>query len=179
MPSVKSISAISQSCNPYYSPNSCVFCAFDRIWKHGTYSRTATYAKEFKNPPEEKVVQRYLCQNPACKRTFGQLPEDILPYCRFPFDEFISLSKKAVSGKGTYSIWKSCRLLFVSLAAIKRLLTLFKRVLSFIQNWCRELDIPIIPELNILCTRLLTKHTWFAFSTRWYHALYPKRLWQM
>lgn len=179
MPSVKSISAVSHSGKSHFRPEYCVFCAFDRIWKHGIYSRKATYAKNFKNPPEAKVVQRYLCQNPSCKRTFGQLSENSLPYCRFPFEEFLLIQKELVSGKSSYSIWKSCQLLFVSLAAIKRLVILFHKALTFIQNWCRELDIPISTDFRVLFSELLLKHSWFTFSIRWYHALYPRRLWQL
>jgi len=89
------------------------------------------------------------------------------------------IQKEIISGKGAYFIWKSCQLLFVSLATVKRLVILFQKALTFIQNWCRELDIPICTDFKVLFSELLLKSSWFTFSTRWYHALYPRRLWQM
>ena len=177
MPSVKSISAISYSGKSHIRPETCVFCAFHKIWKHGAYSRTATYTKVFKNPPEAQVVQRYRCKNPSCRRTFGQLPIGTLPYCRFIFDNFLWIQQQTSSGKTAYSIWKNCHLFLVSLAAIRRLLILFRQVLTFVENWCRELDISITSDFKVMCSQLLSKYSWFTFSTRWCHALYPKRLW--
>lgn len=177
MSSDKNILVNPSACKSFSQPKCCVFCSFDRIWRHGTYSRTATYSKTFKNPPEEQQVQRYHCQNPPCKRTFSQLPPGILPYCRFWFQDICQINQLDNSGLTAYAIRKQCQLQLVSLAAIKRLLVFVKRTTNFLQNWCREITLPVSPDLIRLSSQLLSSHTWFTFSIRLYHALYPKRLW--
>jgi hypothetical protein len=165
-----------ESCKEHPNPN-CPFCNYFIVWKHASYIRTGTYSKILKNPPDEKKVQRCKCQRPGCGMTFGVLPSETLPYCRFDFNDFLYIHSQCCQGMSAYAIHKACQLQQVSLAAIKRLLVLFKRVMRFIKNWCSEIDEPVTENLNAMCLSLLGKRSWFAFTSRWYHALYPARLW--
>lgn len=165
-----------EGCKEHSNPN-CPFCNYFIVWKHAKYIRTGTHSKSHKNPPEERKVQRCKCQRPGCGRTFGILSGDTLPYCRFDFNDFLVIHAQSRKGMGAYAIHKACQLLQVSLAAIKRLLVLIKRVMRFITNWYRETGEPITEDLKAMCCSLLKDQSWFKFSSRWYHTLYPARLW--
>ena len=178
MPSSINVSDLENVCNGN-PPEVCCFCGSVHIWKHGHYIRTGFYWLTEQNLPPGKSIQRYLCQSPACKRSFSELPDNILPYCRFFFDDFLVLYEKKLKGTSAYSIWKTCHLFEVSINAIRRLLCLFKRVLLFVQNLYRELRGDVTEELKGMSLPLIKENTWFGFNYRWYHAIYPARLWEI
>ncbi len=178
MPSAINVSDHENVCNEL-RPKSCCFCGGIRIWKHGHYNRTCFYLKISINPPPNIKVQRFLCKAPACDRSFSVLPQDAVPYCRFFFKDFRQLYDYSQKGGSAYSLWKSCSLPGVSLSIIGRLLCLFKKVLSHVQRLCREVDEAVSENLNGMSHFLIKTHTWFGFTTRWYHALYPARLWEI
>ena len=165
-----------EGCKGHSNPN-CPFCNYFIVWKHAKYIRTGTHSKILKNPPDEKRVQRCKCQRPGCGKTFGALPSDTLPYCRFEFKDFLSIYVKTRQGMSAYAIHKACQLQQVSLAAIKRLLVLIRRVMTFVTSWLREIDEPVNEDLKTMCIFLLKSRSWFKFTSRWYHAIYPVRLW--
>lgn len=179
MPSVNNLSDNTNTGNPDFHPDCCIFCFFSHCWKHGTYIRKGSHSRNLKVPPEEKVIPRYLCKRSSCGRTFSVLPQYTLPYCRFDFEDLLFIHAQYSSGMRAYSIWKTCQLQQVCLSAIKRLLILIRRAMVFIQNWCRETDNPVTNNLKSMYFALLNNHSWFEFTSRWYHALYPRRLWQM
>jgi len=158
-------------------PN-CPFCDYVIVWKHTRYIRTGSHSKTLKIPPESKIVQRYLCKRPGCGRTFPVLPEDTLPYCRFGFNDFLSIYAQYLKGLNAYTIWKACQLIGVSLRTIVRLLSLFKKVLPLVQKLFQELDGKVSKDLDSMGQFLVKKFSWFGFTSRWYHALYPLRLWE-
>ena len=166
-----------EGCKGHSNPN-CPFCNYFIVWKHAKYTRMGTHSKTHKNPPDEKKVQRCKCQRPVCGRTFGVLPSETLPYCRFDFNDFLSIYAQSLKDMGAYSIWKACQLWQISLATIIRLLALIKKVMRFIENWCRETDEPVTEDFKAMCFSLLKNRSWFTFTSRWYHALYPARLWE-
>lgn len=178
MPSDINVSVSSHDCNEQ-RPKSCCFCSGIRIWKHGHYLRTFFYLKTSINPPMGKKVQRYLCKDATCDRTFSALPQDVLPYCRFFFNDFCQLYENFEKGGTAYSLWQACHLMEVSLAAIQRLISLFKKVLILIHNLCRELDINLTENLDSMSHFLIKKYSWFGFNYRWYHSIYPARLWEI
>lgn len=178
MPSGINVSDHSIIGNPDFRPTTCIFCSFILCWKHGSYVRKGTYYEELKIPPEEEKIQRYLCKRAGCGRTFSVLPSDTLPYCRFKFRDFLCIHDQYQKGATAYSIWKSCRLQQVCLSAVKCLCTLIRKVMLFVQNWCREIDEPVSNDLKSMCFTLLERNSWFGFTSRWYHAFYPNRLWQ-
>ncbi len=169
---------IDEKCCKGSSPRpNCPFCDYVIVWKHTRYLRTGTHSKIPKNPPESKIVQRYLCKKPGCGRTFPVLPENTLPYCRFGFNDFLSIYAQYRKGLNAYTIWKACQLIGVSLSTIVRLLSLFKKVVPLVQKLCQALDGKIPKDLDSAIPFLVKNYTWFGFTTRWYHALYPARLW--
>ena len=170
---------IEEHCFKKYSPRpDCPFCDYIIVWKHARYIRTGTHSKILKIPPEERTVQRYLCKSPDCGRTFPVLPENTLPYCRFDFKDFLCIHALYQKGMSTYSLWKSCHLAGVSINVIVRLLKLFKKVLALVQSLFRELNGEVNEDLASMSHFLIKKYTWFGFTSRWYHALYPARLWE-
>ena len=177
MPSAINVSDPENVCNEL-RPKTCCFCGGFRIWKHGYYYRTCFYLKISINPPIGKKIQRYLCKAAACDRTFSALPQDVLPYCRFFFEDFLHLYEYSQKGGSAYSLGKACNLVGVSLAIMVRLLSLFKKVLPLVQKLYRELEEKVSEDLNNMSHFLVKKYTWFGFTTRWYHALYPARLWE-
>jgi hypothetical protein len=160
-----------------HSNPACPFCAWTVVWKHFTYKRYGTHVKELKTPPDYELVQRCLCKNPACGRTFNVLPPDTLPYCRFKFGDFLLSARRFKEGASAYSIWKSWPDKSVSLKVFIRLRTLIKRVQVFIAAWARELELSTSGFLDDLCRSILIMVSWFTFTTRWYHAIYPRKLW--
>lgn len=155
----------------------CPYCSWSIVWRHTSYKRTGFHSREFENPPRAIIVLRCLCKNPLCGRTFGVLPSGTLPYCRFAFEDFLSISRRLLLGATPYSIWKSWPNSTVSLKAFAGLFSLIKRVMAFISAWVRETGLVVTGILEYMCRPLLEKVSWFTFTTRWYHALYPKRIW--
>jgi hypothetical protein len=177
MPSVNNVSDHSIIGNPDFRPEACVFCFSAHCWKHGSYIRRGSHSPNLKIPPEETVVPRYLCKRPGCGRTFSVLPSGTLPYCRFGFEDFLWIHAQYYEGMNAYSIWNACRLQQVWLGTVKRLLIFIQRAMVFVRNWCRETDNPVSGDLKSMCFALLKDCSWFEFTSRWYHALYPSRLW--
>ena len=163
MPSFINVSDSKNVCNEL-RPETCCFCGSTHFWKHGHYIRTGFYWLVLKNPPPEKKIQRYLCKASSCDRTFSALPEDVLPYCRFFFKDFLHLYENSLKGGSAYSLWKICHLMEVRLRTIVRLLSLFRKVLSLVQKWCREMDGTVTENLGYLSHFLVKKYSWFGFT---------------
>ena len=166
-------------CKKYLQRPNCPFCDYSIVWKHARYRRTGTHSKILKTPPVSKVVQRCLCKSPGCGRTFSVLPEDTLPYCRFGFNDFLTIYVQYQKGLNAYSIWKTCSLIGVSLRTIVRLLSLFKKVLPLMKKLYQEFEGQISKDLSSMCQLRVIKFTMFGVTTRWYHAIYPARLWEI
>jgi hypothetical protein len=77
----------------------CPYCGFSRSWKHGKYRRKG-FHRPLVGPRQELVaVQRYVCRAPPCDRTFSELPEDVLPYCRFFLSDLLGIEDDWTEGK--------------------------------------------------------------------------------
>jgi hypothetical protein len=179
MPPFSKLLELIYNFNCLVQPKSCCFCSFTKIHKHGTYFRKGTHEAKPKSPPGRYEVQRYLCLSSSCKRTFGQLPPDLLPYCRFRLKEILQIARLQKVGLSAYAIWKKLALWLVSAKAIKRVLNFISRLILFVQDLCRENDIPVSLNLCDLFQHLFGRYTWFSFTTKLYHAFYPKRLWSL
>lgn len=163
--------------NKKHSNPPCPHCAWTVVWKHASYIRTGTHARELKNPPDTEIVTRCICKSPVCGRSFGILPPSTLPYCRFKFDDFLSISLRHQAGESAYAIWKSWSNSTVSLKTIKRLCILIEDVLVFVAVWTSEAEHKVTGVLADMCSSLLGIVPWFRFTTRWYHSIYPSRIW--
>lgn len=177
MPSFEIVSGYSHNCKANRQTIRCKFCFFRHCWKHGIYLRTGTHSKYPQNPPVPIPVQRFLCRNPACKRTFSRLPENTLPYCRFTFKDFLLAAHLFQKGKNAYKIWKCLDFCEVSLKIIKRLCLLILRANVFLSKWYREIKLESTCYITTIFDLLLKRFTWSTITSRWYRAIYPKRLW--
>ena len=158
-------------------PKCCVFCHFTIVQIHSHYERKGTHSRVFENQSTPIRVTCWRCQNPNCRRIFAVLPQGTLPYCRFRSEDLFSIASQFQKGKSAYSVWKSWSASCLSLKVFVRLRTLIQRINIFITAWVREMEQSSDGSLKSLCQTILSKVSWSAFTTRWYHTLYPLCLW--
>jgi|SRR5210317_438058 len=158
-------------------PKCCIFCHFTILWVQAYYTRKGTHSKTFEPQPDSVLVTCWRCKNPRCKRIFSVLPPGTLPYCRFKSEDVISIARQFQEGRSAYAVWKSWQAARLSLKVFVRLRVFIRRVMHFVTTWVRELNRPVSGSLKRLCQIILLKVSWSTFTTRWYHALYPRRLW--
>lgn len=158
----------------YCRSPACPYCGFPRSWKHGKYRRKGFHRKHQTGPQEEPVaVQRYLCRSSPCDRTFSDLPEGVLPYCRFYLDGLLSVSQDLTEGKSCYRIAKFRWDL--SLRIILRAVLLIRKVTPWLEGVCREAVGIAGSGFQALVKTVREKFSWFDFTRRWFHGLYPCR----
>ena len=158
-------------------PKCCIFCHFTILWVQAYYTRKGTHSKTFEKQPDSVLVTCWRCKNPGCKRIFSVLPPGTLPYCRFKLEDVLSIARQFRKGKSAYAVWKSWPGSRLGLNVFVRLRALIRRVMLFMTAWAREMEQAVSGSLKNLCQTILIKVSWLAFTTRWYHALYPNRLW--
>ncbi|MFC1586517.1 hypothetical protein ACFL5V_13295 [Fibrobacterota bacterium] len=158
-------------------PKCCVFCHFTILQIHSHYERKGTHSRTFENQHDPITVTCWRCQNPNCRRIFSVLPPGTLPYCRFRSEDVISIASQFQEGKSAYAVWKSWASSRLGLKVFVRLRVLILRVLLFITAWAREIEQSIHGSLKSLCQSIINRVSWTIFTTRLYHALYPRRLW--
>ena len=151
----------------------CSYCGFPRCWKHGTYGRKWFHQLGAEPTQEPVTVQRYLCQHPSCERTFSVLPENVLPYCRFFMSDLLSIVQDRTEGKSSYRIAKYRRGL--SLRVILRTVSLIRKVTPLLECICREATGSVVFGFQALVKTVRGKYSWFDFTRRWFHGLYPCR----
>ncbi len=151
----------------------CPYCGFLRCWKHGKYQRK-WFHHPLRGPIREPVAaQRYLCRNPPCDRTFSELPEEVLPYCRFFLSGLLSIADDRTEGKSSYWIAK-CRW-GLSLRVVLRAVSLIRKVTPLLEGVCREAAGSVGTGFQSLVKTIREKFSWFGFTRRWFHGLYPCR----
>ena len=167
------ISANSSGSKGNLSHPRCPICGFKRCWKHGKYRR-----KGFHRPHAELLltpvpVQRYLCLAPPCGATFSGLPEGVLPYCRFFLSDLFSLADTLDEGWSAY--WIAKHQWDLSLRVILRASLLIQKATLWLESLCRETGATVETGFQMLVDSVRKPFSWFDFSRRWFHALYPCR----
>ncbi len=103
------------------------------------------------------------------------LPENVLPYQRFFWSDFLEVESESLSGKNCWGVFKAVSIK-VSLAVIVRTLRRITQVCEWAARLCRELEKPVITTLASMGRVLAENLGWAVFTRRWFHALYPRRL---
>ncbi|MFH0919236.1 MAG: hypothetical protein V1913_02650 [Fibrobacterota bacterium] len=152
---------------------SCPYCGFSRCWKHGKYSRKGFHHPQAAPPQEPEAVQRYLCRSPPCGRTFSVLPQEVLPYCRFYLSGLFSIAKTLEEGWSAY--WVAKHQWALSLRVILRAYALIQKATLWLEGVCREADLSVGAGLESLVSAAQEAFSWFGFTRRWFHGLYPRR----
>ena len=154
----------------------CSRCNESICWKHRSYNRKGFHSKDDADEIPPVFVQCYQCQNPSCKASFNDLPENVLPYTRFFLPDFLELFTLFAKGYSAWKIYKTSSFgKRISLAIIQRLIITFKKVLSFIQSWIRELNCTISNNLETMVHTLQHCVSWFDLTRRWFRTIYPLR----
>jgi transposase-like protein len=151
----------------------CPFCGFPRCWKHGTYRRKGFHQRQNEPLRELVAVQRYLCRSSPCDRTFSELPDEVLPYCRFFMGGLLSIASDLTEGKSSY--WIAKYQWGLSLRVVLRAVSLIRKVTPWLEGLCREVAGSVTPGLQALITTIRKKVFRRDFIRRWFHALYPCR----
>ena len=171
MPPDDKIAVTKAASKENFNSPSCIYCGFPRCWKHGRYWRKWFYGSGFCNP---EPIQRYRCQGPSCERTFSELPEDVLPYCHFHLDGLLRISEELASGASRYGIAKAGGW-GISLRVVLRAAALIEKATLRLAGYCREVTGSVPSGFRALVTKIREQVNWRAFSSRWFHALYPRR----
>jgi hypothetical protein len=152
----------------------CPYCGNTKCWKHGHYVRKGFYSPKPGNDWTLQTVQRFLCRDVACKHTFSVLPENVLPYCRFLWKDFFDIAFLTGQGKTTYHIAKYQWVL--PLRTILRVRGIITKVHQWLEQLCREALHTTVSEFATLATTALQTYSWFDFTRRWFHHIYPCRV---
>jgi len=151
----------------------CPYCGFSRCWKHGKYQRKGFHRPQSEPLQELVAVQRYLCRSSPCDRTFSDLPEGVLPYCRFFLSGLLSIADDRTKGKSSY--WIAKYRWGLSLRVILRAVSLIRKVIPWVEGFCREAAGSVVSGFQALVKTVREKSSWFDFTRRWFHGLYPCR----
>jgi hypothetical protein len=155
MPPKDKIAANSAVSKEKFNSPSCIYCGFPHCWKHGTYLRKGFHQRP--NEPERGLVsmQRYLCRSSLCDRTFSELPESVLPYCRFFMSGFLSIADDLTAGKSSY--WIAKYKWGISLRVVLRVVSLIRKVTPWLTGLCREVAGSVAPGFYALITTIREK----------------------
>ena len=153
----------------------CPYCAFERCWRHGRYSRKGFHRRPWQPPGLLVWVRRYRCRGPGCGRTFSVLPAGVLPYQRFFRGDFFTLAGWVLSGKGAYAIARDW-ILGVGLAVIRRTAERIRQVKAWVEKVALEQGMEIYASLKKTVSGVLQDVDWPSFTCRWFHAVYPRRV---
>jgi len=151
----------------------CPICGFRRCWKHGKYRRKGFHRPQAEPLQEPVAVQRYLCLAPPCGSTFSELPEGVLPYCRFFLDDLFGLAHTLSEGWSAY--WIAKHQWGLSLRVILRADLLIRKATPWLESICREAISNVSVDFLILVKAARKPFSWFGFVRRWFHGLYPRR----
>jgi len=173
MPPKDKITANRAASKDYCDRPLCIYCGFPFCWKHGTYCRKWFYLFGSEPPSEPELVQRYICREPSCERTFSVLPENVLPYCHFHLGGLLSIVRDLAEGKSRYRIAKTGW--GISLRVLLRAVLLIQKVTPLLESLCREVVGSVAPCFQTLVTTIRENLFWRDFTRRWFHGLYPCR----
>jgi len=97
----------------------------------------------------------------------------VLPYCRFYLDGLLSISQDLTEGKSCYRIAKFQWGL--SLRVLLRAVLLIRKVTPWLEGVSREAVGSVANGFLALVKTVMEKFSWFEFTRRWFHGLYPCR----
>jgi hypothetical protein len=121
------------------------------------------------------LVRRRLCRNPSCGRSFAVLPLDVIPYQRFFRSDFFGIASMAESGKSAYRIAGELDM-DVGDSVVRRTLSRIGQLRGWLVGVSKELSLRVWERLETGAGIVLGALGWFKFTRRWFHALYPKRM---
>jgi transposase-like protein len=173
MPPTDKIAANSAVSKEKFNSPSCIYCGFPRSWKHGMYRRKGFHQRQNEPLRELVAVQRYLCRSAPCDRTFSELPDEVLPYCRFFMSGLLSIALDLTDGKSSY--WIANYRWGLSLRVVLRAVSLIRKVTPWPEGLCREVTGSVSHDFQALVMAIREKVFRRDFSRRWFHAFYPCR----
>lgn len=138
----------------------CNWCNGINHIKHGTYQRYLFVSSELIS------IQRYLCKNDQCRRTFSILPHPFLRICRFSIcllQAFLNLYVQL------HRIYPVAHIFGVSHGCIARMVIKAKSIFSWIESEARS-DASWAP-----CPCLNPSRFWTHFIRMFAAKFYPKR----
>ncbi len=143
-------------------PDSCVWCSWKQFIKYGKYYRYRFLGEE------RCIIQRYLCKNTECKRTFSILPHPFLRYLRLTVCVLSALLEELLRGTSKTHI---ARLLGVTYPTVLRT----ARKAAELFDWMNhEPDAPWSPSPCVHGPRV-----WAGFIKMFSWKFYPKRYGQL
>ena len=151
----------------------CPYCNNGSYWKHGSYTRKGFHFKVYKNGCNLRIVQRFLCREVSCKHTFSVLPEDVLPYCRFFYNDLLDIIKNLKNGATAYFL--SFQEWDLSPRILCRIKNLLKKVHPWLKELLQEALYKMAEKFETLVSTVLQKYSWFVFTRMWFHHIYPSR----
>jgi hypothetical protein len=163
-----------QTPRPRKSP-ACRYCGGTKCWLHGHYFRKGVHSKRNRRTTVVVSVQRYLCRNPSCGRTFSVLPRGLLPICRFGFRDLVRVCKMLSAGATVYAVAKVCGIAQQPIARVRARLA---EVHRWFTGLCRELtDGAGVSGLDHQARVIVARYGWQRFQHLWSRRFYPQRLW--
>ena len=143
-------------------PDSCLWCNRNHFIKHGKYYRYELQGQQ------RCAIQRYLCKNAGCKRTFSILPHPFLRYLRLPLCVLCVLTEELLRGTSKAQIG---RLLGVTYTTVLRMARMAVQLFHWMDH---EPDAPWSPSPCIH-----GPSAWETFIKMFSWKFYPKRYAQL
>jgi hypothetical protein len=123
---------------------------------------------------ESRRVQRYLCRNKVCERTFSRLPADVVPYCRFFWPDLLSVACSLATGESCYRLAR--HVWHVGRGVITRARSLIPRLRQWLATLCREITDGVTAGGLEATAGLAHEHYgWGGLTNRWCRRIYPGR----
>jgi hypothetical protein len=97
----------------------------------------------------------------------------VLPYCHFHLDGLLTIARDLTAGKTCYRIAKT--IWGQSLRVLGNAAVLIKKATPWLEELCREAFGSVELGFQLLIKTVREKFSWFDFTRRWFHALYPCR----
>jgi transposase-like protein len=152
----------------------CPWCNCRRWWRYGSYRRTYFHSRMPQAVSESRRVQRYLCRNKVCERTFSRLPGDVVPYCRFFWPDLLSVACSLAAGESSHRLAR--HVWHVGRGVITRARTLIHRLTQWLETLCREITDGAVPGGLEAMAVLTHEHCdWGGLTNLWCRRIYPGR----
>ena len=153
----------------------CPYCGGKHCWWYGYYMRKGFHRALGGAAKLILWVHRRLCRNPVCGRAFSVLPLDVISYQRFFWPDFLRVAAMAESGKSAYGIAAELDM-DVGDSVVRRTLGRIGELRHWLERVAKELSMTASQGLEAAAEVVLGCMDWFKFSRRWFHALYPRRI---
>lgn len=152
----------------------CPWCNSRRWWRHGSYRRTYFHSRTPQAVSESRRVQRYLCRNKMCERTFSRLPAAVVPSCRFFWPDLVKIARALAAGQSTRRLARY--VWHVGRGVITRARALIHRLTQWLGTLCREItDGAAACGLEAMAALAREHHGWAGLMNLWCRRIYPGR----